>query len=81
MYELRLISGTRTGCVLLHGRGTWALRKAEHNLLESTEMRMLRWMMGVKRIEKIRNEDIRARAGVVNIREKIRQAKLRIICL
>ena len=42
---------------------------------------MLSWMMEIKRIEKIRNEDIRARAGVVNIREKIRQAKLRIICL
>ena len=34
-------------------------------------------MMGIKRIETIRNEEIRARAGVANISEKIRDAKLR----
>ena len=38
---------------------------------------MLRWMMGIKRIEKIRNEEIRARADVANISEKIREARLR----
>ena len=31
----------------------------------------------MKRIEKIRNEEIRARAGVANTREKIREARLR----
>ena len=41
------------------------------------EMRMLRLMMTTKRIEKIRNEEIRARAGVANISEKIREAMLR----
>ena len=33
--------------------------------------------MGIKRIEKIRTEEIRARAGVANISEKIREARLR----
>ena len=33
--------------------------------------------MGIKRIEKIRNGEIRARAGVANISEKIREAILR----
>ena len=28
---------------------------------------MLRWMIGIKRIENIRTDDIRARAGVANI--------------
>ena len=37
---------------------------------------MLRWMMGIKRIEKIRTEGIRAKAGVANISEKIREARL-----
>ena len=38
-------------------------------------MRMLRWMMGRKRIEKIRNKEIRSRAGVGNISEKLREAR------
>ena len=51
----------------MYGSETWALRKAEENLLERTEMRMLRWMMGTKRVEKIGDEDIRARVGVPNV--------------
>ena len=61
----------------MYGSKIWAVRKAEQNLLERTEMRMLRWMTGIKRIEKIRNEEIRARAGEANISEKIREARLR----
>ena len=38
---------------------------------------MLRWMMAIKRIEKIRNEEIGARGGVANISEKIREVRLR----
>ena len=43
--------------ILMYGSDTWALRKAEQNLLEGTEMRMLRWMMVITRIE-IKNEEI-----------------------
>ena len=46
-------------------------------MLERTEMSMLRWMMEIKRIEKIRNVEIRARPGVANISEKITEARLR----
>ena len=48
----------------------------EQNLLERTEMRMLRWMMGIKRIEKIRNEE-EGQLPVANISENIREARLR----
>ena len=61
----------------MYGSETWALRKTEQNFLERTEMRMLRWMMGIKRIEKIKYEEIRARAGVANISEKIRELRLK----
>ena len=46
-------------CSLMYGSETWALRKAQRNLLERTETRMLRRMMVIRTIEKIRNEDIR----------------------
>ena len=44
------------------------LRKAEQNLIERTEMRML---TGIKIIEKIRNEEIRRRTGVANKSENV----------
>ena len=61
----------------MYGSDAWALRKAEQNLLERIEMRILRWMMGIKRIENIRNEEIAGRAEVGNKSKKIRDAKLR----
>ena len=61
----------------MNGSEIWALRKAEQDVLGGREMRMLRWMMGIKRIEKIRTEEIRARAGVTNICKKIREARRR----
>ena len=39
--------------VLMYGCETWALRKAEQVSLERIEVRMLRCMMGIKRIENI----------------------------
>ena len=34
--------------------------------------------MGIKRIEKIRTEEIRARAGVANISEKMKEVRPRL---
>ena len=39
-------------------------------------MIMLKRIMGIQRIEKIRNEEIRARSGVANISGKIREARV-----
>ena len=72
-----MISCSAHGTCCLFYFYDWALRKAGQNLLEVTEMRMLRWMMGIKRIEKTRNEEIGEGAGVANISEKIREATLR----
>ena len=40
-------------------------------------MRMFRWMVAIERIEKIRNEEIKARAGVTNTSEEVRESRLR----
>ena len=48
--------------------------------LGRTEIRILRWMMEIKRIEKIRDEEIGERAGVANISEGICKPRLRSLC-
>ena len=41
------------------------------------EMRMLRWIAGVSRREMLRKAEIHERCGVVDIAEKMREARLR----
>ena len=40
-------------------------------------MRMLRWMCGNTRLDKIRNEYIRQKVGIAPIDEKMRETRLR----
>jgi hypothetical protein len=63
--------------VILYGSENWGLRKAEERLLSRTEMRMLRWIMGISLREQRRNEDIKQEAGVEIIIEKAREQRLR----
>ena len=45
---------------MLYGAKTWQIKRAEENKLEVPEMRMLRWMLGVTRRDKVRNSLIRS---------------------
>ena len=44
---------------MMYGAETWAMKKALYKKLDVAEIRMLRWMSGVTKLEKIRNERIR----------------------
>ena len=56
---------------------TWALKKAHENKLEVEEMRMLRWMCGVTKLDKIRNERIRGTTKVGEITNKVQERRLK----
>ena len=63
--------------VLMYSSETWALRRKEEQKLERTEMRMLRWMLGISLLERLENEDIRRGAGVRKITDLIAESRLR----
>ena len=56
---------------MLYGAETWATTKRQEKRTEVTEMRMLRWMCGVTRKDKIRNEHIRGTTRVAQASKKI----------
>jgi len=49
----------------LYGAETWKVGAAERRRLNVMEMRCLRSMCGVTRIDRVRNEEMRRRTGVV----------------
>ena len=61
---------------LVYGVETWALKKAQEKKLEVAEMRMLRWMCGVMKLNKIRNERIRGTTKVGEITKKLHERRL-----
>lgn len=62
---------------LLYGTECWAVKYCHVHKMKVAEMRMLRWMCGHTRKDKIRNEIIRKKLGVVPIEDKMRENRLR----
>ncbi len=62
---------------LMYGAETWSLKKAQDNKLEVAEMRMLQWMCGVTKLDKIRNEIIRGTPKVGEITKKVQERRLK----
>ena len=62
---------------LLYGTECWTIKKQHTQKISVAEMRMLRWMCGKTRMDKVRNEDIRSLVGVAPIEDKMREHRLR----
>ncbi|KAK2917518.1 hypothetical protein Q8A73_004265 [Channa argus] len=62
---------------MLFGLETMALKKRQEAELEVAELKMLRFSLGVTRMDRIRNEDIRGTAHVRCFGDKVREARLR----
>ena len=63
---------TVVGPALVYGAETWVLKKVQENKLEVAEMRMLRWVCGVTKVERIRDT-----TKVGEIATKIQEIRLK----
>ena len=61
---------------VLYGSECWPLKKTQAQRLIA-EMRMIRWMCGFTRFDRITNGVIRSLAEVAPIEEKMRESRLR----
>jgi hypothetical protein len=62
---------------MLYGTECWAVKSQHESKVSVVEMRMLRWMSGKTRHDRIRNDTIRERTGVAPIVEKLVANRLR----
>ncbi|KAK3542339.1 hypothetical protein QTP86_025761 [Hemibagrus guttatus] len=62
---------------MLYGLETVSLRKRQESELEVAELKMLRFSLGVTRLDRIRNEYIKGTAHVGRLGDKVREARLR----
>ena len=53
------------------------MKKAQEKTLDVAEMRMLRWMSGVTKMDRIRNERIRGTTKVGEISKKLQESRLK----
>lgn len=62
---------------IIYGVQCWPIKQAQTCNLEVTEMRMLRWMCGCTRMDRIHNEVYHDTLGVAPIGIKFQDSRLR----
>ena len=62
---------------MMYGAETWAVKKAHEKKLDVAEMKMLRWMNGVTKLDRIRNERIRGTTKMGEISKKVQESRLK----
>ena len=60
---------------MMYSAETWSVKKAQEKKLDVAEIRMLRWMSGVTKMDRIRNERIRGTTKVGEISKKIQERR------
>jgi len=63
--------------VLKFGREVWALKKREEQRLEAAQMKFLRTLLGITKLDKEKNQCIRQKTGAKNIVKEIKQYQKR----
>ena len=62
---------------MMYGAETWVVKKAREKKLDVAEMRTLRWMSGVTKLDRIRNERIRGTTKLGEISKKLQESRLK----
>jgi len=62
---------------MLHGSETWLIRKENEVALQRAEMRMVRWVCGVKLQDKVPSRELRGRLGLDDIISVLQRNRLR----
>ncbi|PHT30114.1 60S ribosomal protein L10a-3 [Capsicum baccatum] len=63
--------------VMLYGAECWLVKHVHIQKLKVTKMRTLRWMCGLTKGDRVRNEIIREKVGVALVEDKMREGRLR----
>jgi len=58
---------------LIFGSEAWVLKKREEKRLEATQMKFLRHLLGIPKLDKEKNQCIREKTGAQNIVKEIKQ--------
>ena len=64
---------------MLHGSETWPVRKENVVALQRAEMRMVRWMCGVKSKDRLPSKELRERLAIDDIALVLQQKQAALI--
>jgi len=70
------LSGSQSS--MLHGSETWPVRKENEVALQRAEMRMVRWMCGIKLQDRVPSKELRERLGLDDIISALQQNRLQL---
>ena len=66
---------------MLCGSETWAFNRENEIKLERNEMKMVRWMVGTKLIERVPSKELRQRLGLEDMQSVMTMMMMMIICI